>query len=101
MTPTIRATVTTPTAPATAPTTIPRLLDALFFRRCPRAASPCAPAPTAVIAGSSAVASYAFCQPWAAAGSAYASYDGAGRGSTCGWYTVCDCGEPAESGRAA
>jgi hypothetical protein len=37
------------------------------------------------IRGSSAVASYTFCQPCAAAGSEYSSYAGAGAG--CGWYT--------------
>lgn len=37
------------------------------------------------IRGSSAVASYTFCQPCAAAGSVYSSYAGAGAG--CGWYT--------------
>ncbi|WP_328978040.1 hypothetical protein [Streptomyces canus] len=35
------------------------------------------------IRGSSAVASYTFCQPCAAAGSVYSSYGGAGAG--CGW----------------
>ncbi|MGW7260100.1 hypothetical protein [Streptomyces sp. NPDC054834] len=59
------------------------------------------------VTGSSRVASYAFCQPWAAAGSAYSSYAGAatadgwytfgggtGSRSGCGWAGVdmaCDC----------
>lgn len=81
------ATDTAPAAPAA--TTVLRDRRALGLRRLPGfrcavrrpGAGPAAPAAV----GSSAVASYSFCQPCAAAGSVYSSYAGADSGR--GWYT--------------
>ncbi|MFI5683736.1 hypothetical protein [Streptomyces sp. NPDC051636] len=92
----------TPTAPAVTAARRARRSAARLREPRPaarrRSARPPPDGPSPVITGSSRVSSYAFCQPWAAAGSAYSSYAGAasadgtytfggGRGSLsgCGW----------------